>query len=63
MCSLFSQRSTEKAIAIDGTPCLSSGVCVDGTCVVRNFKLAIYIFFITYCISLLDVMASLDQKE
>ena len=43
MCSLFNQRPTEKAVAIDGTPCLSSGVCVDGTCVVSSFKLAIYV--------------------
>ena len=35
---------------------------MDGTCVVSNFELAIYNIFTLPCFSLLDVMASLDQK-
>ena len=37
MCILPGQKPEEKAIAIDGTPCLSSGICVDGTCVVSYY--------------------------
>ena len=40
MCMLPGQKPKEKAIAIDGTPCLSSGICVDGTCVVSYYKAA-----------------------
>ena len=41
MCALPNKKPIEKAIAIDGTPCSSDGVCVDGTCVVSNVKVCI----------------------
>ena len=39
MCILPSQKPVEKATAIDGTPCLSSGIYVDGTCVVSYINI------------------------
>ena len=37
MCMLPGQKPVEKTTAIDGTPCLSNGICVDGTCVVSYY--------------------------
>ena len=29
-------KPVEKETAVDGTPCLSGGICVDGMCIVRH---------------------------
>ena len=38
ICTLPGQNPVEKGIVIDGTPCLSDSICVDGMCVVSCFK-------------------------
>ena len=38
MCASPGQTPVEKAVAIDGTPCSSNGVCVHGMCVVSCFN-------------------------
>ena len=38
MCMLPGGEPVEKATVIDGTPCLSGGICVDGTCVVSHIN-------------------------
>ena len=49
MCMLPGGEPVEKATVIDGTPCLSGGICVDGTCVVSHINPATH----TYVTSLL----------
>ena len=34
MCSSPRQHPIKKGLVVDGTPCLTGGVCVDGDCVV-----------------------------
>lgn len=36
MCMLPGDKPVEKETAVDGTPCLSGGICVDGMCIVRH---------------------------
>jgi len=34
LCSSLGEKPMMKGLVVDGTPCSSSGVCVDGQCVV-----------------------------
>jgi len=62
LCSSPGENPVLKRLVVDGTPCSSSGVCVDGQCVVSyekyNWLLSCWIL----C-SLLAVMVFLDQRK